>query len=176
MAKPDLNTVGGLLLARGYDGQISRNSEQIVDSHVNTGATVVSPGAVVGRDPANVKGCRLAKATDELLGIVVRDPWTYHADSDGNIGFAQYRAVPFLRLGYINATPTEAVNAGDGVVAIFDGGTAVFTGLGSTAGGLSAGTRLLLKNHKWESDTAANASEPGEVSVLTGNSVNYVTY
>jgi hypothetical protein len=173
MAKPDLNTVGGLLLARGYDGQISRNSENITDSLVNSGTEVIAAAQVVGRDPANVKCLRLARVGDELLGCVVRDPWTYHADSNGNVGFGQYRGVPFLRLGYMNATPTENVNAGDGVVAIF--GAGVFTGLGSTANGLSA-TRLLLKSHKWESDTVANASEPGELSVLTGNSINYVTY
>jgi hypothetical protein len=171
--KPDLNTVGGLMLARGYDGQISRTAETIVDSLVNEGAEALVAAQVVGRLPGSPRCLRLARETDELLGLVVRDPVTYHADSDGNVSFATGRSVPFLRLGYINATPTENVNAGDGVVAIF--GAGVFTGLGGTAGGLSA-TRLLLKSHKWETTTTANASEPGEVSVLTGNSVNYVTY
>ena len=175
MAKPDINTVGGLLLARGYDGQISRVTETIVDSLVNSGTEVLLAAQCVGRDPAQPKCLRLARVTDELLGLVVRDPWTYHAAEDGTVGFKQNRSVPFVRLGYVNATPAENVNAGDGVVAIFDNSSHVFTGLGSTAGGLSA-IRLLLKSHKWESDTAANASEPGEVSVLTGNSINYVTY
>lgn len=175
MAKPDINTVGGLLLARGYDGQSSRQTEEIIDSLVNSGATSIAPGQVVGRDPANTKCLRLAQYQDELLGLVHRDPVTYHADSGGNVGFAQYRSTPFVRLGFVNATPTEDVNAGDGVVAIFDNSTHVFTGLGSTVNGLSANRRL-LKGHKWETDTLANAAEPGEVSVLGTNAVNYVTY
>ena len=175
MSAPSLNTVGGLLLARGYDGQVSRTSEIITDSLVNSGEAVINPGQVVGRDPAQPKCLRLAQSTDELLGVAQRDPATHSADSNGNIGFAQYRSVPFLRLGYLNATPVENVDPGSGVVAIFDNSTKTFVGLGSTSNGLSA-IRVLLKNHKWESSTPANNSEPGEFSVLTGNSVNYVTY
>ncbi len=78
-----------------------------------------------------------------------------------------------MRLGFMYATPSEAVRAGDGVVAIFTDG--VFASLGGTTNGLSA-TRRLLKGAKWETNTAANAAEPGEVSVLGTNSVNYVTY
>lgn len=172
MAKPDLSP-GGFLPARGYDGQTSRSTETVIDSLVNSGATAVLPGQCVGRDPNTPNCLRLALVGDELLGLVHRDPVTYHADSSGNVGFAQYRSVPFMRFGYMNATPVENVAAGDGVVAIFTAG--VFSGLGSTYGGLSA-TRRLLKGHKWETTTAANASEPGELSVIGTNSVNYVTY
>jgi len=136
MSAPDLSP-GGLLPVRGYDGQTSRSTETIIDSLVNSGSTTISAAQCVGRDPANDKCLRLAHVTDELLGLVHRDPITYHADSSGNIGFAQYRSTPFMRMGYMNATPAENVNAGDGVVAIFDGGTSLFTGLGSTANGLS---------------------------------------
>jgi hypothetical protein len=175
MAKPDINTVGGLEPARGYDGQTSRATETINDALVNSGTETIAAAQVVGRDPNQPLCLRLARSTDELLGLVHRDPVTYHADSSGNVGFAQYRSTPFMRFGYMNATPTENVRAGDGVVAIFDGGTGVFTGLGGTTNGLSA-TRRLMKSHKWETNTSANASEPGELSVLSGNSVNYVTY
>jgi hypothetical protein len=174
--KPDINSVGGLMRARGYDGQISRTTETIIDSLVNSGATAVEFASVVGRDPANPKCLRLAHYEDELLGIVVKDASVMPADASGNVAYAQYRATPFMKLGYINATPTEAVSAGDGVVAIFDGSTHVFTGLGSTMGGINTTTRRLLKSHKWETTTAANASEPGEISVVGGNMVNYVTY
>lgn len=174
MSKPTIETTGGLLPATGYDGQISRQAEgTLIDALVNSGATAVTPGQVVGRDPNNPLCCRLALLADELLGLVVRDPTIYHADSDGNLSFGQYRSVPFLRTGFVKATPVEAVRAGDGVVAIFTDG--VFSGLGGTTNGLSD-TRRLLKSHKWETHTDANASEPGEVSVLTGNAVNYVTY
>lgn len=173
MAKPDINVVGGLMPARGYDGQTSRGGETIIDSLVNGGTETIAPAQCVGRDPDYPKRCRLARVGDELLGLVHRDPVTYHADSDGNVGFGQYRDVPFMRLGFMNATPTENVRAGDGVVAIFTDG--VFSGLGGTTNGLSS-TRRLLKSHKWESNTSANASEPGELSVMSGNSVNYVTY
>lgn len=173
VAKPDINTTGGLLPARGYDGQISRSTETIIDSLVNGGTESILPGQVVGRDPNEPLRLRLARLADELLGLVHRDPVTYHADSDGNIGFGQYRSVPFMRLGYMNATPVEAVRAGDGLVAIFTDG--VFSGLGGTTNGLSA-TRRLVKGYKWETNTAANASEPGEVSCLGTNAVNYVTY
>jgi hypothetical protein len=174
MSAPNL-TPGGLEPARGYNGDISRVAEgTLIDSSVNSEATAVTPAQVVGRDPANPKCCRLALSTDELLGLVVRDPTIYHADASGNLSFGQYRSLGYLKVGYMNATPVEDVNAGDGVVAIFgDGG--VFAGLGSTVNGLSA-TRRLLKGHKWETDTAANASEPGELSALGTNSVNYVTY
>lgn len=173
--KPDINTNGGLLLARGYDGQTSRGTDTIIDSLVNSGATAIMAAQVVGRDPNNPKCCRLAHVADELLGLVHHDVITYHADSSGNNSFGQYRDVPFMRLGFINATPAENVRAGDGVVAIFDGGTGVFTGLGGTTNGLDTNRRL-MRNHKWETNTLANASEPGEVSVMAGNSANYVTY
>jgi hypothetical protein len=175
MGAPNL-TPGGLEPARGYDGQTSRGTETIIDSLVNSGATAISPAQCVGRDPANSKCLRLAHYEDELLGLVHRDIVTHSADASGNVTFGQYRDVPFMRLGFMNATPTENVNAGDGVVAIFDGSSHVFTGLGSTVNGINTTTRRLLKGHKWETDTAANASEPGELSVLGTNSVNYVTY
>ena len=172
MAKPDLSP-GGLLPARGYDGQTSRSTEAIIDSLVNSGTEVIAAAQCVGRDPNQPLCLRLARVGDELLGLVHRDPITYHADSNGNVGFSQYRSTPFMRLGFMNATPSENVSAGDGVVAIFNAG--VFDSLGSTYGGLSA-TRRLLKGHKWETNTLANASEPGELSVIGTNSVNYVTY
>lgn len=172
MTAPNL-TPGGLDLARGYNGQTSRICESIIDSKVNSGTETITPAQVVGRDPNNPNCLRLARVGDELLGLVHRDPVTYHADSSGDVGFAQYRSVPFMRLGYMNATPVENVRAGDGLVAIFTDG--VFSGLGGTTNGLSA-TRRLIKGNKWETNTSANASEPGEVSVLGTNSVNYVTY
>jgi hypothetical protein len=172
MAKPDLSP-GGLLPVRGYDGQTSRATETIIDSLVNSGTEVIAAAQCVGRDPNQPLCLRLARVDDELLGLVHRDPITYHADSSGNVGFAQYRSTPFMRLGFMNATPSEAVRAGDGVVAIFNAG--VFDSLGGTTLGLSA-TRRLIKGHKWETNTDANASEPGELSVLGTNSVNYVTY
>jgi hypothetical protein len=174
MAKPDLSP-GGLMPVRGYDGQTSRQTEYVIDSLVNSGATAVSAGDCVSRDPNNDRCCRLAQYGDELLGPAHRDPVTYHADSSGNVGFGQYKDVPFMRMGFINLTPTEAVNAGDGVVAIFDNSTHVFTGWGSTVNGISS-IRRLMKNMRWERDCAASASEPGEASILAGNSVNYVTY
>jgi len=173
MARPDINTTGGLMPARGYDGGTSRGGETIIDSVVNRGATTIQPGQVVGRDPSAPRSGRLALVGDVLLGLVHRDPVTYHADSAGNVGFGQYRDVPFYRLGFTNATPVEEVYPDDGVVAIFTDG--VFSGLGGTTNGLSD-TRRLMKNHKWETRTAANAAEPGEVSIMAGNSVNYVTY
>lgn len=176
MSAPNL-TPGGLEPARGYNGQISRVAEgTLIDSSVNSGTTAITPAQLVSRDPENPKCCRLAKSTDELLGLVVRDITIYHADASGNLSFGQYRSLGILKVGYMNATPTEDVNAGDGVVAIFDDGTGVFTGLGSTVNGINTTTRRLLKGHKWETDTAANASEPGELSALGTNHVNYVTY
>ncbi len=176
MSAPNL-TPGGFEPARGYDGQISRLAEgTLIDSSVNSDATAVTPAQLVGRDPAEQKCCRLAHYEDELLGLVVRDPTVYHADGSGNLSFGQYRSLGYLRTGYMNATPAEAVSAGDGVVAIFDESTHVFTGLGSTVNGCNTTTRRLLKGHKWETDTAAEATEPGEISVLGTNSVNYVTY
>lgn len=173
--KPDINTVGGLMPARGYDGQSSRITEEIIDSRVNSGVSVIAPGQVAGLDPANPKCCRLPVAGDLLLGIVHRDPITYHADSSGNVGFAQYQSVPFVRLGFVNATPIEEVTAGDGVVAIFDGSSKAYLGLGTIRGGVSA-TRVFMRGNRWETSTAANASEPGEVSVLGTGGVDYVTY
>lgn len=175
MSAPNL-TPGGLEPARGYNGQTSRGTEVIIDSLVNSGATAIAPAQLVGRDPSNAKCCRLAHYEDELLGLVHRDIVTHSADASGNVTFGQYRDIPFMRLGFMNATPAEAVSAGDGVVAIFDESTHVFTGLGSTINGANTTTRRLLKGHKWETDTAAEAAEPGEISILGTNSVNYVTY
>jgi len=171
--KPDLNTTGGLLLARGYDGQTSRGGDAVIDSLVNSGTERIAPAQCVGRDPSNALCLRLALVTDALLGLVHRDPVTYHADSEGNVGFSQYVSTPFMRLGFMNATPIEEVFPDDGVVAIFEDG--VFSGLGGTSSGLSS-TRRLLPGHKWETHTQANAAEPGEVSVFGQNSVNYVVY
>src|SRR5574343_375254 len=126
VAKPDINVVGGLMPAKGYDGQTSRQTETIIDSLVNSGSTTIAPAQVVGRDPNQPLCLRLALVGDELLGLVHRDPVTYHADSSGNVGFAQYRSTPFMRLGFMYATPVEAVRAGDGLVAIFTDG--VFSG------------------------------------------------
>lgn len=173
--KPDINTVGGLMPSTRYEGQLTRLSEEITDSVVNSGATTVSPGQPVGRDPSNPRCGRLAISTDEIVGISLRDPVTYHADSSGNVGFAQYRSIPFLRFGYCGLTPIEQVHAGEGLVAIFSSETGAFTGWGSTAGGISS-TRRLMNGHKWETDTAAEASEPGEVSAISTGTVNYVTY
>jgi len=172
--QPDINTTGGLLPARGYDGQISRALPATsIDNLVNSGATRIAPAQCVGRDPTNAKLLRLALVGDALLGLVVRDPAVRRADADGTIGFAQYQSTPFMRLGYMNATPVEEVFPDDGVVAIFEDG--VFSGLGGTSGGLTS-VRRLLPGYKWETHTQANASEPGEVSAFGQNSVNYVVY
>ena len=174
MAKPDLNVVGGLLPDSGYEGQVSRLSESIIDSKVNSGETALSAGKLVGRDPTNPNCCRLALVGDELLGPVVRDPVTRHADSDGNVTFPQYRSVAFLRFGYIKITPVEQVRAGDGLIAIFTDG--VFSGYGGTGTGGISPTRRLVNGFKWETNTAANASSPGEVSALATGTTTNVTY
>jgi hypothetical protein len=177
--QPSINSVGGLMRTKGYVGQQSRLTESITDSLVSSDATAVDFGSVVGRDPTNPKCLRRARVTDELLGIVVRDPTPAPANSDGTVNFKQYASVPFMRLGYIYAFPTEQVNAGDGVVAIFDGSTGIFTGLGSTNGGVSTNRRL-LKGHKWETTTPAMVTDvgqdPGEISMGFSQSVNYITY
>lgn len=181
--KPDINSVGGLMRTKGYVGHPSRLTESIIDSLVSSDATAIQFGGLVGRDPANPKCLRTAHDTDEILGPVVRDPVPAPANSDGTVSYKQYTSVPFMRLGYLNVFPTEAVSAGDGVVAIFDGSSHVFTGFGSTNGGVNGSsgvTRRLLRGWKWETTTPAFTSDtgqdPGEISVGLSQSVNYIAY
>jgi hypothetical protein len=178
--KPDINSVGGLMRTKGYVGQPSRLTEVVIDSLVSSDATAIQFGTLVGRDPANARCLRNAHDTDELLGLVVRDATPFPADASGNVAYTQYRAVPFMKLGYLNAFPAEAVNAGDGVVAIFDGSSHLFTGLGSTVGGVNGTTRRLLRGHKWETTTPAfvtdTGQDPGEISVGFSSMVNYIAY
>jgi hypothetical protein len=173
--KPNINTVGGLMPARGYNGQTSRLTETIIDSLVSSDSVAIEFGSLVGRDPANAKCLRRCRLTDAILGPVHRDPITFPANQDGTVNFRQYASVPFMRLGFMNLTPIENVNADDGLVAIFDGGTGIFIGFGSTANPID-GNRRLVKGWKWETTTAANASEPGEASGGMSSSVNYITY
>lgn len=170
-----INSVGGLERPRGFDGQTSRLTETIIDSHVSSDPVGIEFGSLVGRDPANPKCLRRARKTDELLGPVHRDPVPAPANSDGTVNFKQYASVPFMKLGYMNLTPVENVRAGDGLVAVFDGGTGIFSGWSSTSTPIDANRRL-IKSWKWETNTLANASEPGEVSGGMSQSVNYITY
>jgi hypothetical protein len=170
-----INTVGGLMRPRGFNGQTSRLTETIIDSLVSSDPVDIQFGSLVGRDPAQPKCLRTAHYSDELLGPVHRDPVPAPANSDGTVTFKQYASVPFMRLGYMNLTPIENVNAGDGLVAVFDGSSRLFTGFSSTATPID-GNRRLVKGIKWETTTAANASEPGEVSCGFNQAVNYITY
>ena len=178
--KPDINSVGGLMRTKGYAGMLSRLTGSIVDSLVSSDATAVQFGALVGRDPSNPKCLRNAHDTDEFLGPAVRDASPSPANSDGTVSYAQYHSVPFVRLGYLNVFPVEAVSAGDGVVAIFDGSTHVFTGFGSTNGGVNGTTRRFLRGWKWETTTPAFTSDtgqdPGEISIGFSQGVNYIAY
>ena len=178
--QPSLNNVGGLMRTKGYVGQMSRlNEADIVDSLVSNDAIAVQFGACVGRDPNQPKCLRNAHVGDELLGPAVRDATPYHAASDGTVSYAQYKSVPFVRLGFIYLFPVEAVSAGDGVVAIFDGSSGLFTGWGGTNGGVSSNRRL-MRGYKWETTTPAFTSDtgqnPGEVSIGMSQGVNYITY
>lgn len=169
MAKPDLNVVGGALRAIGYKGQKSRLSENITDSAINENATVITFGEAVAKGTTD-KTCKIPTTSSEkLLGLVERDVVTHVADSTGEAGFAQYKDVPIMKLGYMNAMPVENVSKGDQVVVLTSGGN--YVGLGGTTVAVPGSGRQILPGHVWETTTAANVL--GEISRLPGNLTAY---
>lgn len=150
MSKPDLNSVGGLLLDIGFAGQVADMQFAEIDSFVNTSATPLDFGLAVCRATTD-DGCKPQGADgDVIIGISVRHP-IRPANAAGDVSYARYDAVPVMRKGNIFAIAFENVVRGDGVLAITAQGGKLS---GTTAGAAGAG-RIVVPGAKWETSTTA---------------------
>jgi hypothetical protein len=152
----DLSTYGGSVFPIGLVGEIADNGPRRVKSYVNQGATAIDFGIAVKLGAATTildGNCAIVSASaDLLLGITIRDP-NRVKNSSGFLAYAQNDVVPVMVLGRVFVIALDTVRRNDQVIVP----TASGGSLSSSAAGVVSGSRLLLPNAVWDTDTTAGA-------------------
>ena len=167
MSKPTLSTYGGRTLEIGYAGQLSDQTENVIESHTNAGTDAIDFGVAVA--VAGDRQCKKVSAdADRIAGISVRQPSMPALTSDNVVAFAAGYDVPVLRWGKCFAVAAEAVREGDQVLSLTASGGA----LGGTNGGVAGTGRVVVPGAIWRTTTASGAVgeifvNGGEAAVLT---------
>jgi len=157
---PSLSSYGREEFTPGLDGTTFGAITPVVASRMNENATEIDFGVPVCKGTTkdehgrfNVKP--LDSNADVVLGISIRESIVGAADpSTGLIGYKQNAEVPFLGgPGGVRATPFEAVEDGDQVIAVVAGTGSKLSG--SKSGVVGTG-RLVCPNFVWDGACAAN--------------------
>jgi len=153
MSIPSLATYGGTLLQPGYPGQIAEGGPTVQRSMINTSATGIDFGVLVGRGAATTGGgtdkcVPIVAGTEIGCGISIRNAAPLIAPPAGgnnSVLYAQNQAVPVLTFGVIWVFAGETVAEGD--TALFIVSSQQF---GSVQTGALAGTtRIAVPTAIW---------------------------
>ena len=156
---PSLSSYGKEEFTAGLDGTTFGAITPIIRSRMNENAAQIDFGVPVCKGSTKDEHGRLCvkpldSNSDVVIGISLRESIVGAADpSTGLIGFLQYKEVPFLGgPGIVRATPFEAVEDGDQVIAVVGGTGSKLSG--SKSGVVGTG-RIIVTNMFWDGARAA---------------------
>ena len=169
-----LATTGGYVLPLGLPGNPASSSPHAINTWVNEGTTGTQYGAggidglgTIDFGVAVAKGSAdngavpfsATNSSQRIVGISSRLPLMSATLPNNIIGYPTNTAFGVYRFGDVVVIAAEAVNEGDGVVAlstVYRGNTIGTSNLGSAVTANANGTtRIAMSGHRWKTSAVA---------------------